>query len=408
MSIVFSVRTEAPQPVASPVRILIHCCVLLVLAVAAYWAGRLAWADHLSRGSQMADRQRAVRVAPGASLYERLAEKIEETGGDPLPALAYAAELDPANTEYRMRLGLQAEMAGQFEVAERNLLAAARLSRLYQPRYLLAQYYFRRQNADGFFQWAHAAFDIAYGDVFPLLDLCWRMRPDPEWLRAHALSRRPEIARQYLVFLSRHRQMEAAEVLATQLSESAVPADLPALLEFCDRSLAAGRPAHPVEVWNRLCVSRLLPFEVLDPARGASLTDGSFARKPLGQVFDWRLNDTDGVTSRRMKGELRVTFSGRQAEWCAIAWQYLATRPGASYRLRAELRGVDIDSPDGVCWKVYDLAGQRVAAETGGGNLAFVAHSDVLVLMLAYQRPMGSPRLAGTVAVTRAEMGLER
>ena len=356
----------------------------------------------------MADRERAVGVARGASLYERLADKIEETGGDPLPALLHAAELDPANAEYRMRVGLQAEMAGRLDVAERNLLAAARLSHLYQPRYLLAQYYFRRQNAGEFFQWAHAAFDIAYGDVLALLDLCWRMRPEPEWLRAHALSSRPEIARQYLVFLSRRRQMEAAEVLAGQLSESAVATDLPALLEFCDRSLAAGRPAHAVEVWNRLSVSHLLPFEELDPARGISLTDGLFDHRALGQGFEWRLNDTDGVTSRPTKGALRVTFSGRQAEWCAIAWQYLATRPGGSYRLRWELRGIDIDSPDGVCWKIYDLAGRRVAAETGGRSLTFVAPADVLVLMLSYERPMGSPRLAGTAAVTQVALGMER
>ena len=381
---------------------------MLALAVAAYWAGLLAWADHLSRSGQLAGRERAVRVACGASLYERLADKIEEAGGDPLPALAHAADWDPANAEYRMRLGLRAEVAGRLDVAERNLLAAARLSRLYQPRYLLAQYYFRRQNADGFFQWAHAAFDIAYGDVLPLLDLCWRMRPEPEWLRAHALSSRPEIARQYLVFLSRRRQMAAAEVVAGQLSESAVAADLPALLEFCDRSLAAGRPAHPVEVWNRLCVSRLLPFAELNPARGISLTDGRFAHRALGQAFDWRLNDTDGVTSRRLKGELRVTFSGRQAEWCGVAWQYLATGAGGRYRLRSELRGVDVDLPDGVVWKIYDLAGRRVAAGTGGGEgLAFVAPADMLVLMLCYERPMGSPRLAGTVALTQVALGME-
>lgn len=383
---------------------------MLALAAAAYWAGLLGWADHLSRSSRMADRERAVRMAPGASLYERLADKIEETGGDPLPALAHAAELDPANAEHRMRVGLRAETAGQFDVAEWNLLAAARLSRLYQPRYLLAQYYFRRQNADGFFRWVHAAFDMAYGDVSPLLDLCWRMRPDAEWLRAQALSKRPEIARQYLVFLSRRQQMEAAEVLAGELAESAVAADLPPLLEFCDRSLAAGRPAQAVAVWNRLSASRLLPFEELDPAKGISLTDGRFDRRALGQAFDWRLNDTDGVTSRRTKGALRVTFSGRQAEWCAIAWQYLAMRPGGRYRLRWELRGIDTDSPDGVCWKVYDLAGRRIAAETGGGslNLNFVAPADLLVLMLSYERPMGSPRLAGTVAVTHVALEMER
>jgi hypothetical protein len=404
-----SVRTEASRPAASLVHILTHCSVVLALAAAAYWAGRLAWADHLSQSNRLAERQRAVRVARGASLYERLADKIEETGGDPLPALLHAAELDPANAEYRMRAGLRAETAGQLDVAEWNLRAAAQLSRLYQPRYLLAQYYFRRQNAGAFFRWAHAAFDIAYGDVSPLLDLCWRMRPEPEWLRAHALSRRPEIARQYLVFLSRRQQMDAAEVLGSQLSESAVAADLPVLLEFCDRSLAAGRPAHAVAVWNRLCASRLLPFETLDPAKGISLTDGSFTRQALGQGFDWRLNDTDGVTSRRVEGELRVTFNGQQAEWCAIAWQYVATQPGDSYRLRSEFRGIDVDSPDGICWKIYDLAGRRVGAGTdGGGSLTFVAPSDVLVLMLSYERQMGLPRLAGTVAITQVTLGMER
>jgi hypothetical protein len=66
--------------------------------------------------------------------------------------------------------------------------------------------------------------------------------------------------------------------------------------------------------------------------------------------------------------------------------------------------------PDGVCWKIYDLAGRRVAAEEtgGGGNLTFVAPSNLLVLVLSYQRPMGLPRLAGTVAVTQVALGMER
>ena len=116
-----------------------------------------------------------------------------------------------------------------------------------------------------------------------------------------------------------------------------------------------------------------------------------------------------GVTSRRVEGELRVTFNGQQAEWCAIAWQYVATQPGDSYRLRSEFRGIDVDSPDGICWKIYDLAGRRVGAGTdGGGSLTFVAPSDVLVLMLSYERQMGLPRLAGTVAITQVTLGMER
>ena len=399
--------TEASKPAASPVRFRLCYSIFLVLAAAVYWAARLAWADHLSHSSQLCDRERAVLLSPDATLYQRLADRIEDTGGDPLPALVRAAELEPANAEYRMTLGLRAEIAGQFGLAERNLLTAARLSRLYQPRYLLAQYYFRRRDPDKFFQWVHAALDVAYGDVLPLLDLCWRMRPDAEWLRSHAVPNRPEIARQYLIFLFSRQQTDAAEHLAAELSRSPVAADVPALLESCDRDLAASHPAHAVEVWNRLCARHLLPFKELDPARGVSLTDGRFEVGALGRGFDWRLYDTEGVTSRRTKGALRVTFSGRQAEWCGVAWQYVATRPGLTYRLSWEFRGIDIDSPDGLCWKVYDLAGKRVADETSGESLRLVAPADLLVLVLSYERPMGSPRLAGTVTVGQValEMG---
>jgi hypothetical protein len=203
--------------------------------------------------------------------------------------------------------------------------------------------------------------------------------------------------------------MDAADTLAVQLSETAVAEDLPALLEYCDRSLAASRPARPLEVWNRLCVNRLLPFERLDREKGILLTDGRFDRPATGRGFDWRLSDTDGVISRRLPGDLRVTFSGRQADWCAIAWQYLALQPGSRYRLRWKIHGIDESGADGVVWKIYDLAGRRVAAENGdAASLTFVAPAGELVLMLSYERPVGSPRLDGAVAVTQAALGTER
>src|ERR1039458_4845857 len=72
LSILCCVRIEASRSGASPVRTLLHCGIVLALAVAAYWAGLLAWADHLSRSSQLADRQRAVRMEIGrASCRER-------------------------------------------------------------------------------------------------------------------------------------------------------------------------------------------------------------------------------------------------------------------------------------------------------------------------------------------------
>ena len=51
-------------------------------------------------------------------------------------------------------MGLEEELSGNFQAAERYLLHAAAISREYVPRWTLANYYFRRENATRFWPWA--------------------------------------------------------------------------------------------------------------------------------------------------------------------------------------------------------------------------------------------------------------
>ena len=96
------------------VRALPRCALWLALALSSYWALRLAWADHLSYGAELAGRERAVQLAPAAAFAERLAVRREELGGDCLPDSRRAAALDPENPEPLMRLGVRAELAGDY------------------------------------------------------------------------------------------------------------------------------------------------------------------------------------------------------------------------------------------------------------------------------------------------------
>ena len=227
---------------------------LAILGTAAAWSLRLAWADHLSRSPQLATRERAAGLAPwSAAIQERLAEKRDETGADPLPDLAQAAALDPANARRFERLGQRAEFSGDLPLAERSLLRAAELSRLYQPRYLLAQYYFRRRNVPEWDHWSREAFEAAPGDVTPLLDspggcartpLLWSARlcrPNQQW------------PGNSLLFWARKRHTALAAALARKLAETGGRADLPALLGFCEQSLSDAAVNPAVEVWNILC-----------------------------------------------------------------------------------------------------------------------------------------------------------
>lgn len=388
---------------------LLRCGAIVIMILPAYWVARLAWADHLSRGGQLVGRERAVQLAPAiATLRERLADIREESGGDSLPDLERAVSLDPENPFRRMRLGVQAELAGNFALAEQALLAAAARSRHYQPRYLLAQYYFRRQNADSFWRWARAAFETAYGDVMPLLDLCWRLQPDAQWIWQRAIPPRPLISRQYLAFVTAKQQWEVARSVALTLARDATADDRSILLHYCEVRLVAGDGAAAIAVWNALSRRGLVPYAPIDPVSGPYLTNAAFEHAPSAVGFDWRLTDTPGVTCTFYKQEIRLSFSGAQQERSTIAWQYVPVTRAGRYQLKFGVHSIDTNGVDGVGWSVSELSGTELgyAEARTGGLLLLSLRNDLVKVSLEYRRPLGSSRLQGTVAVTGLGMDL--
>jgi len=357
---------------------------LLVLAWTSYWAARLAWANHAGTSDTIAARERAVRLAPfSASLWERLADKREETGGDPLPDLEQAARLDPANSRRFERLGQRAEMAHDFVLAERSLLRAAELSRLYQPRYLLSQFYFRRQNLAEWKRWSQEALAAAYGDITPLLDLMWRIQPDGEALARQGSEQKPAVARQFLLFLLRNRP-GAAATLAQHIAETGNRDDLPVLFQYCDVALAQAEWRAPLRVWNTICQRKLIPSLPLDPAAGISLTNGGFAHRAAAAGFDWHIEPGAGIQAFRQDGGLRIILSGNQAGSALIAWQYVPLNRGATYRLTVA------GKTEGLGWSVFSpsTAGWRETVLIPGHD--FQAPAELVRLALMYRRS-GAP-----------------
>ena len=387
------------------VRALVRCALRLALALSSYWALRLAWADHLSDGAELAGRERAVQLAPAAAEFaERLADRRDELGGDGLPDWRRAAALDPENPERRMRLGVRAELAGDYPLAERSLLAAAARSRLYQPKYLLAQYYFRRQNAAQFWPWARAALEAAWGDAAPVFELGWRMRPDAAWLSAHLAPPRREIVRQYLAYLTNRERWAAATAEARKILPAAGGADLAGLLAYSEARLSRGDASEATEIWNALCRRRLLALEPLDPAGDRLVTNGDFLQAPSSRGFDWRLVGQIGVTAAAEGGELRVAFTGRQPERCLIAWQYVPTAPETRYRLRWEARAGGGEPARGIAWVVSDAEPGAQSAN----SQEFLAAKDLTRICLICQRPVGSARLEGTVWIGHVRLARAR
>ncbi len=361
----------------------------------------MAWADRLSASPNLEDRRRAVRLAPlDATLYSRLAEKLQETGGDSLPSLQAAVALDPQNPQWRMSLAQQAEIAGDFPLAEQSLLAATRLSRLFQPKYLLAGYYFRRGNADLCIRWSKAALAIAPGDVSPVLNLLGRLL-DAAAMAAEGLRQPPPVARQFLTYLVQQGQSAAAGELARNLAHTCPAADVWAVLGYLNQVLAAGHVADAVEVWNTLCIRRLMPYQPLDAASGQSLTNADFQRAPLAAGFDWHAVGARGLSAVRFEGALRATFSGDQPDDSVVVWQYVPLQPGAGYRLRQVLAAENSSSSSGLQWRLFYPRNAPVweplQADLSQG---FRAPAAVARLVLMYRRPAGTSRLTGGFSVT--------
>lgn len=382
---------------------------LPVLGYATYWCGRLAWADHLSRAADPAIVARAVRLSPGDAGYRlRLADAQQNTGADPAAALAAARTLEPGNANTWIRLGLAAEVRGDLRVAERDLLQAARASRLFGPRWALANYYFRRGDASQFWQWARESLLISYGGRSGVFQLCWHMRQDAGIILKRAIPERRDVLNAYLLFLLRENRQAASEPVAIKLAALATPEDQSTMVFWCNRQLDAGAVAATVEVWNTLCTRHVLPYAPLDRDR-APLTDGDFAVQPLNSGFAWRLPAVPGVSwgISRSSRHFWFTFSGDQPEICTPLLQFVPVTPGAAYRFRFGYRTSRIPPASGLRWSVSDgLTGADLASDSpwlGSPDwkreeVNFTAPSGGLArLSVTCQRLPGSTRIEGSL-----------
>jgi len=184
---------------------------ITVLTLASYWTIRLAIADQLFRAKSLHALERAVHLAPANAQYLAwLAEYQEAEGIDPDEALAAASRLNPSDSSVLIRRGLRAEFRGDFAAAEKFLLEAARVDKLFDPRATLANFCFRRNNPQPFWHWTREALAIGYGDLTPLFRLCWRMSGDAEEIRTRALPPVPSVLGAYLSFLLAENRLDAA------------------------------------------------------------------------------------------------------------------------------------------------------------------------------------------------------
>jgi hypothetical protein len=282
------------------------------------------------------------------------AQEQEYNGADPTRTLLRATELNPLHSAAWIRLGLRAEMQGNFPEAEALLLRAASVDRQFEPRWTLANYYFRRGDLPNFWQWTRQALETSYGDRRPLFDLCWRAGSDPAIILQSAIPTKPEVIASYIDFLIQEKHLSA-------VAEAA-------------KKLGSGQTA----VRDR-AVSALL-----------EAGDASSIRDLLGvrtHRFQWIRILDEGSRFSSDNGSIRLDLTGRQPEACELAAQFVLLEPGRRYRLQWK---TDSDAPG----FFLQIAGAEFPVAARAAEFEAPALTR---LVLRYARPLGSARFEGTL-----------
>jgi len=387
--------------------------------VGAYWSARLAYAELLYGRGTPESVERAAGLVPGNAQYARRKAELAEAAG-PNPAKAERAleavlRARPHDSEALIALGLRAEARGDFAAAERDLLEAAGHDRGYDPRWSLANYYFRREDGRSFWKWARAACEIAY-EPTPLFRLLWNRTDDAAEILNRAIPDSPEIQRQYLAFLMDGPRWESAGGVAKRILERPEVQDVPLLMAYCDRLLAAKRGQGALDLWNALGRRGLIAFGQAEPEHGP--VNGAFRTPPGGSGFDWRIAPVEGIETAQDAPGLRLTFSGDEPEAWEPLWQYVVLKGGTRYRMTFQYSSSGVEQGSGLRWRVVDITGDdpEVAAESeelvhegwGDGSVAFTTPAGMSLgrLVLSYRRAPGTTRIQGSVRLRSIALGM--
>lgn len=343
---------------------------------AAYWSLRLAWADYLFRSGSAEDRARAAQLVPYRDEYQAGAGNWRR-----------AVEANPYYSKGWIQLALEAETSGDMAEAERLLLKAADVDRLFEPRWALANFYARRSNRPQFWKWARLAAERSYGDRTGLFRLSYRVSPNPLEIASKIFPDDPGLKREFVIFLLAENKLEDAAAIAQSLP--APSPDEPFRLDLTDRLIHSGRGEQARALW---------------PASPSLLTNPGLETAPLSKAFDWRLHWRAGVNTAWSPGQLRIELSGKQPESVDLVSQYVWIEEPGAYRFSCRYRTEGLGPQSGVHWTALgaEPIGPRKHLSSSDWSAAAIEFRvpkprQIVRLELRYERAAGTVRQEGIV-----------
>ncbi|MGA8030202.1 MAG: hypothetical protein WB992_23920, partial [Bryobacteraceae bacterium] len=352
----------------------------------------------------------AVRLVPYNSAY--VARLADWEPNQKAALLHRAVDLNPFAAESWIQLGLSAEMEQRdVALAERYLLRAAEVDRMYLPKWTLTNFYFRQQRANEFFTWAKASLAISPFSPYPVFAEMWLFSPDAAKV-ASWIPDRPRILVQYAIFLADSHQFDAIPPIVQRLVIAAGSND-PAgngrdglIAPIEDRLLAAGELRGALQIWTSMKNGRWIDLPTPTPQR--PLTNGDFRIPFFGHGFDWAPVASNGARVEQLadRKEVRITLSGMQPDNCALLQEYVPLDPNRFYHMQWRAAAQGMEGPTGLAWRLHAIrnnpsadlnSNDLLSSESGTWDFRPQAGTELFLLSLDYSRPIGNVRASGTV-----------
>lgn len=357
-----------------------------LLLWAAYWGLRLAWADFQFRKGTEEAQRRAAELVPFNAEYQAAIGNWKR-----------AVELNDYLSEGWIKLGIDAESAGDWAAAERYLLKAASVDRQFEPRWALANFYFRRQRNDDFWKWMRLAAERSYGDRTGFFRLMMRVSQNVSEIADRTFPNDRNIRRDYAAFLIHEGNLEGAAFVAKTLPDDEQSRGL--VLELCDKLIHSGRGEQAWGLWR---------------GERALLLNAALATQPLNKGFDWRLHWRAGVNTSWTPGQLRIELSGKQADPVDLVSQYVWIDEPGMYRFVYRYRTDGLARESGVHWTAVGAEGAQGRQHLSSNDwqkqsfeFRTAKPKQVVRLELVYARTTGTVRQEGVVFL-EGGMKLER
>lgn len=385
---------------------------LAALAAGCFWSARFEWADHLFRLDTRASVTEAARLVPFNGEYHA---RLAAFSGGAERELLQAIDANPRMPAVLIALGLRAETRSDLAEAETWLARAARADRSYSTQWILANFFFRHQQAEKFWGAARRALrvgDVEVHDPVPLFRLCWKMAGNAETVLDRGIPDVGPVQARYLEFLVHENLAHVAEPVTERVVALGRATDLGAVFQYCDRLIAQGEADRAIHSWNALCWRMLRGYRPLAPEAGVSLTNGDFSFAPTQHGFDWRIPPVEGISVERgeLPPRLWISFDGRQPTACSVLEQIVAVAHGRRYRLRMRYQTDGFSKTSGLEWRISDAASGDEIASSGArlgseqetnANIRFTVppHVHLARLALGYRRTPGTRRMEGRVTL---------